>query len=150
MIKHWQILGIFSFILLHSATPAAAMLRVLKYKPLAIVRDHQVCVYARHETSPKPEYRSEALNGKDPIVCELGIYAQSSSIGQNGKPRVLQKPVLMTFNYEVLTRACVEFPELKASKAKVKAYAGMTTTCATMAMAPEVFGTRFHKLKEAR
>ena len=106
-----------------SVSDAHAMLRVMAFNPLTTVRNHEVCIYARHEFNPRSQYQNEALNGKEPIVCKLVIYAETNSKKPKGSLKFVNKEVIKTFTLDVLTRSCVTFPELKPKKLKITSYA---------------------------
>lgn len=130
-------LGLSLLLFLVQASPAAAMLRVLKYQSLTEVSDRKICVYAQHEMNPKRENHGHPQNTREPIVCRLSIKAEAR--GPGGKKTVLEGETIERFAFETLQKSCADYSASLPKGFKVEKFSGLSTECATGEAGPRVF-----------
>ncbi len=140
-VRGFMVLVAAAGVVLLASRPAAAMVRVMKYRPMTTVSADEVCVFARHEMNPLRKNQANATNTKDPVVCRLTVDAEAAPrppLGR-GDSKVLSHTAVQTFVFEELTKTCVSYRDLLPVGFHLQAFKGLSTECTTVTAAPRVF-----------
>ncbi len=137
---------LFSFIVSFlCTTPALAMLRVMKYRPMTEIKRSSLCIYAKHEVNRKAENQASLMNGSAPIACRLTVSAEAekpalTKLGSGSKEtRTLISSTISSYQFNRLTRSCVEFENVIEPGEKIVELKSLQTECSLLSAAPRVF-----------